>query len=141
MLRSRPTIGTHDHERLAMDANYPCVDLRIPADPVYVRIARLAAGDMGGRVGFSVDELDDVRLAVDEVCATLISAGGTFLELRMQARDRALIIEGRMPDARAATAPTDLSEMLLRALVDACTFTSQDGGVSFEMHKLAREIA
>jgi len=141
MFRSRPATDTHDHERRRMDANYPFVEFRIPADPAYVRIARLAAGDMGGRAGFSVDELDDVRLAVDEMCATLISAGGPVLELRMQAHGRALIIEGRMPGVRTVTAPTELSAMLLRALVDSCEFTSSDGGVSFEMSKLARDIA
>ncbi|MGO9872524.1 MAG: ATP-binding protein [Acidimicrobiia bacterium] len=141
MLRSRLASDRHNHEPRRLESNHPFVELRIPADPAYVRIARLAAGDMGGRAGFSVDELDDVRLAVDEVCATLIAAGGHLLELRMQARDRALIIEGRMPDAVSVTAPSDLSEMLLRALVDSCTFTSWDGGVSFEMHKLACEIA
>ena len=139
MLRSR-LARDHNRERPRMDTNYPCVALGIPADPLYVRIARLAAGDLGGRVGFSVDELDDIRLAVDEVCATLIAAGGQRLELRMQARDRALIIEGRMPDAIWVTAPTDLSAMLLRALVDSCEFTSRDSEVSFEMHKFACEI-
>src|ERR1700690_2620745 len=131
MFRSRLATDTHEQERRRMASNYPFVEFRIPADAAYVRIARLTAGDMGGRAGFSVDELDDVRLAVDEMCATLISAGGPVLELRMQARDRALVIEGRMPDARTVTAPTELSAMLLRALVDSCEFTSSDGGVSF----------
>ena len=141
MLRSRLAPDIPINGWLKMDANYPFIEFRIPPDPAYVRIARLAAGDMGGRAGFSVDELDDVRLAVDEVCATLISAGGPILELRMQAHDRALIIEGRLADARTVIAPAELSEMLLRALVDSCEFTSSDGGVSFEMSKLARDIA
>jgi serine/threonine-protein kinase RsbW len=141
MLRSRLAIDSQEDDRQRMDANAPFIELRIPADPAYVRIARLAAGDMGGRVGFSMDELDDVRLAIDEVCATLIGAGGPLLELRLQAHDRSLIIEGRMADAVSITTPSDLSEMLLRALVDSCNFTNWDGGVSFEMCKLAREIA
>src|ERR1700674_5633867 len=131
MLRSRLASG-RSLKRPKMDTNYPYVELRIPADPLYVRIARLTAGDMGGRVGFSVDELDDIRLAVDEVCATLIAAGGQRLELRMQGRDRALIIEGRVPEAIWVTAPTDLSAMLLRALVDSCVFTSRNSELSFE---------
>lgn len=118
----------------------PYIELRIPPDPAYVRVARLAAGDMGNRVGFSVDELDDVRLAVDEVCAVLIGAGGHVLELRMQARDRTLVIEGRTLDTRSVIAPSELSAMLIRALVDSCVFTTHDRDVRFEMHKLAREI-
>jgi len=124
-----------------MDASVPFIEFRIPPDPAYVRIARLAAGDMGGRVGFSIDELDDVRLAVDEVCAILIGAGGPVLEIRMQARDRTLIMEGRVPDARAEIKPTELSDMLLGALVDSCEFSRRGQDVCVEMHKLAREIA
>jgi hypothetical protein len=96
---------------------------------------------MGGRVGFSLDELDDVRLAVDEVCAILIGARGVALELRMQARNRALMIEGRMPGVMTPIAPSELSEMLLGALVDSCSFSTDDDAVTFEMCKLAREIA
>jgi hypothetical protein len=141
MLRSRPAPDIPINGWLKMDAKYPFIEFRIPPDPAYVRIARLAAGDMGGRVGFSLDELDDVRLAVDEVCAILIGARGVALEIRMQARARMLTIEGRMPGVMTPIAPTELSEMLLGALVDSCTFTTDDDAVSFEMCKLAREIA
>src|SRR5215813_8178698 len=111
MLRSRTASNTYDREQLRMDASVPFVEFRIPPDPAYVRIARLAAGDMGGRVGFSIDELDDVRLAVDEVCAILIGARGPVLEIRMQARERTLIMEARVPDARAEISRSDLSDM------------------------------
>jgi serine/threonine-protein kinase RsbW len=134
----RTEVSDRDHE--VTNPEEPFIELRIPPDPAYVRVARLAAGDMGGRVGFSVDELDDVRLAVDELCAVLIGAGGHVLELRMQARDRTLIIEGCTAEAKSPTAPSELSEMLIRALVDSCVITTQAREVRFEMHKLAREI-
>ncbi len=124
-----------------MDGNRPFIEVRLPPDPAYLRVARLAVGDMGGRVGFSVDELDDVRLAVDEVCAILISAGGDALELRMQAADRELLIEGFMTGTRSLIEPSGMSKTLLAALVDSCAFTAHDNGVSFDMCKRAREIA
>jgi len=141
MLRSRDASNTYDRERLILDASIPYIEFRIPPDPAYVRIARLAAGDMGGRVGFSIDELDDVRLAVDEMCAVLIGARGAVIEIRMQARDRTLLVEGRVPDARAEIAPSELSEMLLGALVDSCEFSVSGRDLCVEMQKLAREIA
>ena len=124
-----------------MDPSSPFVEFRIPRDPTYVRIARLAAGDMAERAGFSVDELDDVRLAVDELCAILISAGGRLLELRMQALGGALLIHGRTPGARVRMAPSELSEILLRALVDTCTFETRKNEVSFEMRKQGFDLA
>lgn len=138
----RDDVQSVEYERLGMDEDptYPIVEFRIPADASYVRVARLASGDMGERAGFSVDELDDVRLAVDELCAILVGAGGEVLDLRMQVRDRLLIIEGCARNAQSVMTPTPLSEMLLRALVDSCVFTTRDREVCFEMRKLAREI-
>ena len=134
MHQSRTATGTQS-VRSVVDPDYPLVEFCIPPDPTYVRLARLAAGDMAERAGFCVDELDDVRLAVDEVCAILISAAGRVLELRMQALWGSLLIEGRTRDARAAVVPSELSEVLLRALVDSCTFRTRDNEVSFEMRK------
>ena len=139
MLSSRPE--TNDQDDGGTDPNEPFIELRIPPEPTYVRVARLAAGDMGGRTGFSVDEIDDLRLAVDEVCAILIGVGGHVIELRMQARGRTLVIEGSTPNASSALEPSDLSVMLIRALVDSCVFSTRGRDVCFEMHKQAREIA
>jgi serine/threonine-protein kinase RsbW len=124
-----------------MDPSLPFIEFRIPPDPAFVRIARLAAGDMGGRVGFSIDELDDVRLAVDEMCAILIGARGDVLEIRMQARGRTLFVEARVPESSAEITPSELSTMLLGALVDSCEFSTRGHDVCVEMQKLAREIA
>ena len=141
MLRSRLAPNIEDSERMSVDPRLPFVEFRIPPDPAYVRIARLAAGDMGGRVGFSIDELDDVRLAVDEMCAVLIGTRASVIEVRMQARERTLIVEGRAPDAATEIVASELSEMLLGALVDSCVFTVRGHEACVEMQKLAREIA
>ena len=60
----------------------------------------------------------------------------------MQAQGRTLVIEGSTPNAeRRRLQPSDLSEMLIRALVDSCVFSTRGRDVCFEMHKQAREIA
>jgi serine/threonine-protein kinase RsbW len=97
-------------------------------------------GDMAERAGFSVDELDDVRLAVDELCAMLISGDRAPLELRLQALDGELVVEAKTAGERAPTGPSDLSEMLLRALVDSCAFEANDRGTTVVMRKQARDI-
>jgi serine/threonine-protein kinase RsbW len=123
-----------------VDPSQPAVEFHIPADPMYVRVARLVSGDMAERAGFSVDELDDVRLAVDELCAILIGIDGGPLELRMQVRSGELVIEGKTAGARAPAVPTELSEMLLRALVDSCLFDASDHETSVVLRKQARDI-
>ena len=123
-----------------MDPSYPIVEFCIPPDPTYVRVARLVTGDMAERAGFSVDELDDVRLAVDELCALLIGGDRAALELRLQAIDHELVIEAKTAGAHEAEGASGLSEMLLRALVDSCVFDTADDQTMVVMRKQARDI-
>jgi serine/threonine-protein kinase RsbW len=127
-------------ERPTVDPSQPAVEFHIPADPMYVRVVRLVSGDMAERAGFSVDELDDVRLAVDELCAILIVADGAPLELRMQVQGGELVIEGKRAGGGAPAVPTELSAMLLRALVDSCTFNTNEDETLVVMRKQARDI-
>jgi serine/threonine-protein kinase RsbW len=55
------------------------VALAIPADKDYVVLARSAASHLGARVGFSMQEIGDLRLAVSEACVLFLS--GEELEL------------------------------------------------------------
>jgi serine/threonine-protein kinase RsbW len=48
------------------------VELRIPARPEWVALARLAAATVANRLSFSIEEIEDVRLAVAEACTAVI---------------------------------------------------------------------
>lgn len=98
------------------------VVLSTPASPEFLRVARVTASGLASRLGFSIDEVDDLRLALDELCYALIGKQtevGT-LELRYLLLDDQLIIEGcadRPPDPEAL-ALGELSRQILSALVD-----------------------
>jgi len=48
------------------------VVLTMPADASFVRLARLAAADAGSRAGFTLEEIDDLRIAVGELCVQVM---------------------------------------------------------------------
>jgi len=48
------------------------VELRIPARAEWVAVARLAAAAVGSRMRLSVDEIDDLKLAITEACTLCI---------------------------------------------------------------------
>jgi len=48
----------------------------MPAGPEYVRLARVTASGMASRLGFSFDEIEDLRLAVDELCHAVTGPSG-----------------------------------------------------------------
>ncbi len=68
------------------------VELRIPARAEWVALARLAVATVANRLNFSVEEIEDVKLAVAEACAAVIQheGHGEFIVLSCDAQDGAL---------------------------------------------------
>jgi serine/threonine-protein kinase RsbW len=48
------------------------VSLRIPADSAYLSILRTATAGLAARLDFTLDDIEDLRIAVDEACALLL---------------------------------------------------------------------
>jgi serine/threonine-protein kinase RsbW len=50
----------------------PTVEVRVPADSAYVSVLRTAAAGLAARLDFTLDDIDDLRMAVDEACGLLL---------------------------------------------------------------------
>ncbi len=63
------------------------VELRIPSRPEWVALARLAAATVANRLHFSLEEIEDVKLAVAEACSAVIQHEnhGEFIALTCEA--------------------------------------------------------
>ena len=66
----------------------PEIRLAIPAQSRFLRIARLTAAGIAGDLGFSLQEIEDLRVAVDEMCAVLIDGADPSVELDLVYRIR-----------------------------------------------------
>lgn len=55
-----------------MDNNIENVQLSLPCKAEYVSTARLVASSMANRLGFDIDEIEDIKVAVSEVCSNLV---------------------------------------------------------------------
>ena len=123
----------------------PEVHLALPATPEFVRLARVTATGLASRAGFSIDEVEDRRLAIDELCFTLIGSKGRDgrLELRYRLDGTELEVHGSL-DADDVDVPhlSDWSDQILDALVDEHEVgrnVSEDGSAAcgFRMVKRA----
>src|SRR5712691_9867249 len=93
------------------------VVLVVPAAPEYLRLARMTAAGLASRIGFTYDDVEDLRIAVDELCLVLIGPSGRSgsISLTYIIDNDALTIEGV---GRFATnnggvvAPNELSEQI-----------------------------
>lgn len=95
------------------------VVLTVPAHPEFLRVIRMTASGLGSRLGFTIDEVDDLRLALDELCFALIGKGiETDLTVTYLLQPNALVINGTTDHPAPKTGLNDLSQQILPALVD-----------------------
>lgn len=48
------------------------VEIRLPAQGAYIAVLRTVTAGLAARLDFTLDEIDDLRLAIDEACAMLL---------------------------------------------------------------------
>lgn len=116
------------------------VRLTMPATPQLLRVARLTAAGLAGRLGFSFDEIEDVKIAVDELCFALVGSRGRdgTLTLTYRLGDHQLEIHGEgvfHGGQDSAPAPSELSAQILAAVVDDHELTRDGDTMRFRLLK------
>lgn len=117
------------------------VQLTLDASTDSVRYARLLASAVADDAGFDVDDIDDLKIAIDEACVAVIegSTPSGSLTLSFVAAGEIVDVSGSCDIEGDFDEPdltdTSLQSQILRAVVDEVTFTSGDGLASFRMRK------
>ena len=55
-----------------MPSLQPDAEIRLPADSAYVSVLRMTTAAIGARLDFTLDDIEDLRMAVGEACAMLL---------------------------------------------------------------------
>ena len=128
-------------------------ELKIPASSTFIPVAKRVATTLGGQMGFSLVDLDELTIALTQACDSAIAAANDLgspadLKLTYFATDRALVVDvdliptGKslpVPNHTAAVDPElqRLAYEMIRCFVD--DFRPQveptTGHVSFRMVK------
>jgi serine/threonine-protein kinase RsbW len=83
------------------------VEVRLPAAGAYLSVLRTATAGLAARLDFTLDEIEDLRIAVDEACAMLLPQAISESELtcvfellpdRMYIAVSVPTTAGRLPD-------------------------------------------
>ena len=109
------------------------IRLSVPASLEYVRIVRLTTSAMASRFGFDVDEIENLRVAVDELSSTIVeSAGSGELSITISATGDDFCIEGWAPIGAGGTLELDqLTAQILNAVCDKYELRVADGTARF----------
>ena len=110
--------------------------LVVPAVPSSLRLARLTASSLAADLDWPLDDIEDLRIAVDELTAALIAgAPGETLELEFHQDGTALVVEGSCA-TDAALEPLDpLALELLELTTDRFSVDGSDGRRRFSIEK------
>jgi serine/threonine-protein kinase RsbW len=117
------------------------VILTLPASSAYLSVLRTATAGLAARLDFTLDEIEDLRIAVDEACAMLLAeaAPGADLTCRFELEPTLIQVavtvrsrDGRVP-ARDTFAWTVLSA--LAGEVDATSDASNNTTIRLVKHR------
>jgi serine/threonine-protein kinase RsbW len=114
----------------------------IPADVRFLRVARLTAAGIAGDLGFGLRDLEDLRVAVDELCAVLIEGvpSTVEIELRYVIHGDRLEIDGRClaPGGRPDLHPVAVE--LLGMTADSFEVSGDEESRSFRLVKRRHDL-
>ncbi len=116
----------------------PTVTLRVPPLADHVALLRTVVSGLAARRDYTLEQVDDLRMAVEEAAVLLLRNGqGSPLELNATVEPEELCVELSTdiagPDA--VVDPTSFSWMILEALTDDLSTTVQGRRASLKLVK------
>jgi serine/threonine-protein kinase RsbW len=115
---------------------HPDAEVRLPAETAYVAVLRMAASGIAARLDFTLDDVEDLRMAVGEACAMVLAdatPGGSltaqfFLgDGRIEVRVAADAAEPTAPD------PDSFAWQVLTTTAADVTASTTDGQVAISL--------
>jgi serine/threonine-protein kinase RsbW len=116
------------------------ISVQIPASPAYLQVVRLIAAGLASRLGFTIDEIEDLKIGVDELSAYMTGAQGRDgqLDITFSIDEGCIEIHGRGtfgPGQKIRTELTEFSKMILGTVVDDAALTQTAGQPAFVLSK------
>lgn len=115
------------------------VTVRMPADSAYLSVLRTATAGLAARLDFTLDEIEDLRIGVDEACAMLLTQAlpGTDLttEFELTGDGMRVAVSVLTPDGRLPAQDTFAWTVLSALAGDVDAHVGVDDRVVIVLHK------
>ncbi len=116
------------------------VSVTVPAETGFLQLLRLNVAGVMGDHGFTIDEIEDAKIAVEELAGLLLGGdGGHDLHVRIAVDDAGVAVEGRRESSSGRTADIpDFTATILGAVVDEHRLSTSGDVLTFEFRKWLR---
>jgi serine/threonine-protein kinase RsbW len=116
------------------------ITVRIPAAPQYLHVVRLVAAGLASRMQFTIDDIEDLKIAVDELAAYVTGSQGRdgILEIKFSVDDDRIQIHGTGKfdgEVKIRTDLTEFSRQLLTTVADEAWLQQENGIPRFGLVK------
>jgi serine/threonine-protein kinase RsbW len=115
------------------------VEIVLPPDSAYLSVLRTATAGLAARLDFTLDDIEDLRIAVDEACAMLLphALEGATLRCRFELHTDQLDITVTLPSRAQALPQRDtFAWTVLNALAGEVDAGLDDGTTAWiSLHK------
>jgi len=117
------------------DGGLQVIHLDVPAQPKHIRLVRLLAAGLASQLDFSYDEVEDLRIAVDELCFLLVGPDGHAgrIEVAFTLGEDSVEVVGSADADGHDVSVGEFSQRILAAVTDRYELSRRDGGVTFRM--------
>ena len=125
MTEQHPSAGDH-------------VVLRLPATGAYLSVLRTATAGLASRLDFTIDDIEDLKIAVDEACAMLLprAVANADLTCRFDLRPDVLDVSVSLPTVDTTLPSRDtFAWTVLSALAGEVDAALVDGQVTIRLSK------
>jgi hypothetical protein len=115
------------------------VHLVIPAASEFLRVVRLAAADAAMRAGLDCEEVEDFRIAVDELTHTVMTATDHDVHVTFRTDDDGVRARGTAPSrgGRVPAEMTTLSRRIVAGVADEFDFSETPSEIEYVVVKHA----
>jgi serine/threonine-protein kinase RsbW len=117
------------------------VTITFPAVPEYLRLARLTTADAASRAGLDYEEIDDVRIAVSELCSLVSVERGGTVTLSFTVAPGVLGVTGESHTGSKPVVGNELSQAIIAASADEHSLETVDGVTRFAVTKRTRHVS
>lgn len=114
------------------------IGITLPATSAYVAVLRTAAAGVAARMEFTLDDVQDLRMLVDEACAVLLPSAvpGSGLQAEFDVDPEGLDVSVRVNTGGPWEPPNDsFAWMVLTTLADPVDVSTTNGQVTISFRK------
>lgn len=119
------------------------VELHVPADASFVSVLRITAAALAARLDYAIDQIEDLRVMVDEAASLLLTRAAVPSTIRcryiLDEGDITLLLSA-IPQNREGVEKDGFSWLVLDALADKVDARLTDDGIEIEVYQKRRAL-